>query len=161
MITAPAAALRPYLDAVGTALARHGVGCRITCPAGTTPVLVTGPPAGPGGVTIAIDPDSWAEPELRLDCTCVWTQPPGTPPEAAAATMAAVLHAASLPRPRPRPAAPDAARLAAFLAARPGWSAFWDKRYGLWRAAEDDPGSVLYAEAPDAEAVIAYIAGRP
>src|SRR5690242_6659065 len=106
MTTAPAA-LGPYLDAVAAALARHGVSCRITRPAGTSPVLVTGPPAGPGGATIAIDPDPWAVPDLRLDCTCVWTPPPGTAPEATAATMAAVLHAAALPRPRP-PAA-DAA----------------------------------------------------
>jgi len=160
MTTAPAAALRPYLDAVAAALARHGVGCRITHLAETTPVLVTGSPARPGGATIAIDPDPWAVPELRLDCTCVWTPPPGTTPEATAATMFAVLHAAVLPWPRLPPPAADAARLAAFLAARPGWSAFWDKRYGLWRAAEDDPASVLYAETPDPNAVIAYITAR-
>jgi hypothetical protein len=48
-------------------------------------------------------------------------------------------------------------RLAAFLDGHPGWSAFYDKRYGLWRAAEDDPASVLYAETPDPDAIIAYI----
>jgi hypothetical protein len=74
--------------------------------------------------------------------------------------MAAVLHAAALPWPRRQPPAADAARLAAFLDHRPGWSAFWDKRYGLWRAAEDDPASVLYAETPDPDAVIAYITDR-
>jgi hypothetical protein len=157
MTTAPAAALGPYLDAIAAALARHGVSSRITRPAGTAPVLTTGPPAGPGGATVAIDPDPWAGPDLRLDCTCVWAPPPGAAPEATAATIAAVLAAAALPGPRPRPPAADAARLAAFLEGRPGWSAFWDKRYGLWRAAEDDPGSVLYAETPDPDAVIAYI----
>ena len=35
---------------------------------------------------------------------------------------------------------------------------FWDKKYGLWRAAEDDPDSALYAESRDADTVIRYIA---
>jgi len=39
----------------------------------------------------------------------------------------------------------------------PGWSAFWDKAYGVWRAAEDDPCSDLYTETPDPTAVIRYI----
>ena len=42
----------------------------------------------------------------------------------------------------------------------PGWSVFWDKRYGVWRAAEDDPGSAAYAESPDLDAVIGYIISR-
>jgi len=33
----------------------------------------------------------------------------------------------------------------------------WDKKYGLWRVAEDDPDSDLYAESSDADAVISYI----
>jgi hypothetical protein len=121
MITAPAADLRPYLDAVAAALARHGIGCRITRPAGTTPVLTTAPPAGPGGATVAIDPDPHAGPEPRLDCTCVWTPPPGTAPEATAAAIAAVLHAAAPPPHRPQPPTVGAARLtAAALASRLG-----------------------------------------
>jgi hypothetical protein len=151
MTTSPAApgdAAGPHLDAVAAALAGHGIGCRITCPAGTTPALVTGPPAGPGSATVAIDPDPWADRDMLLDCTCMWT------------TIASVLHAAALPWPRRPPPADGASRLAAFLDRRPGWSAFWDKRYGLWRAAEDDPASVLYAETPDPDAVIAYITGR-
>jgi hypothetical protein len=52
----------------------------------------------------------------------------------------------------------DALRIAAFLESRPGWSAFWDKRDGVWRVAEDDPHSDLYAEAADADGVIDYIA---
>ena len=35
----------------------------------------------------------------------------------------------------------DARRIAAFLESHPGWSAFWDKRDGVWRVAEDDPSS--------------------
>jgi hypothetical protein len=55
------------------------------------------------------------------------------------------------------PAPGDAARLARFLAGRPRWSVFWDKAYGVWRAAEDDPDSALYAESRDAATVISYI----
>jgi hypothetical protein len=54
------------------------------------------------------------------------------------------------------PAADDAARIAVFLDSYPGWSAFWDKRGGVWRVAEDDPRSDLYAEHADAREVIAY-----
>ena len=54
----------------------------------------------------------------------------------------------------------DAARLAWFLRDQPRWSVFWDKRYGVWRAAEDDPDSALYAENPDVDAVIGYIAAH-
>jgi hypothetical protein len=37
---------------------------------------------------------------------------------------------------------------------------FWDKKYALWRAGEDDPGSDLYAESPAADVVITYITGH-
>ena len=36
--------------------------------------------------------------------------------------------------------------LLVFLADHLRWSAFWDKKHGLWRVAEDDPDSDLYAE---------------
>lgn len=63
---------------------------------------------------------------------------------------------------RPRlPAPGDAARLTRFLSDRPRWSVFWDKAYGVWRAAEDDPDSALYAESRDADTVIRYIAAHP
>ena len=51
----------------------------------------------------------------------------------------------------------DAARISCFLADHPRWSAFWDKRSGVWRVAEDDPDSDLYAESSDAATVIGYI----
>jgi hypothetical protein len=60
-----------------------------------------------------------------------------------------------------QPAPEDAARLASFLRGHPSWSAFWDKRSGVWRVAEDDPGSVLYAENPDLDTVIRYITAHP
>ena len=50
-----------------------------------------------------------------------------------------------------------AARIAAFLLGHPCWTAFWDKRFGLWRVAEDDPDSELYAASRDADTAIAYM----
>jgi hypothetical protein len=44
---------------------------------------------------------------------------------------------------------------------QPRWSVYWDKKYGLWRVAEDDPDSDLYAESSDADAVIGYIIAHP
>ena len=51
----------------------------------------------------------------------------------------------------------DAARVSCFLADQPQRSIYWDKKYGLWRVAEDDPDSDLYAESSDADTVIGYI----
>jgi hypothetical protein len=50
-----------------------------------------------------------------------------------------------------------AARIAAFLEDHLSWSAFWDKQNELWRVAEDDPESDLYAESRDADVVIRYM----
>ena len=55
------------------------------------------------------------------------------------------------------PPSGQAARITSFLHDHPRWSVFWDKRYGLWRAAEDDPDSDLYAEAASADTVIDYM----
>ena len=55
----------------------------------------------------------------------------------------------------PAPAA--AARVSAFLADHPCWTAFWDKKYRVWRVAENDPDSDLYAESRDADTVIEYM----
>jgi hypothetical protein len=52
----------------------------------------------------------------------------------------------------------DAWRIAGFLQSHPGWSAFWDKREGVWRVAEDDPSSELYAESASADRVLDYMA---
>ena len=54
----------------------------------------------------------------------------------------------------------DALRIAAFLESHPGWSAFWDKRNGVWRVTEDDPHSDLYAENALADMVIDYMAAH-
>src|SRR5437868_8835155 len=53
-----------------------------------------------------------------------------------------------------------AARIAAFLDDHLSWSPWWDKHYGLWRVAEDDPYSDLYAESRDADVVIRYISAH-
>ena len=53
-----------------------------------------------------------------------------------------------------------AAKITAFLAEHLCWSVFWDKRAGVWRVAEHDPGSGLYAESPDADIVIAYMSAH-
>jgi hypothetical protein len=52
------------------------------------------------------------------------------------------------------------AQLTSFLQQHPSWSAFWDKRDGVWRVAEDDPDSDLYAESADATEVLSYMAAR-
>ena len=57
----------------------------------------------------------------------------------------------SCPRPRTPRGSP------ASCADQPRWSVYWDKKYGLWRVAEDDPDSDLYAESSDADTVISYI----
>lgn len=49
------------------------------------------------------------------------------------------------------------ARISRVLDDHPSWSVFWDKAHGVWRAAEDDPDSALYAESSDAGTVIGYI----
>jgi hypothetical protein len=53
-----------------------------------------------------------------------------------------------------------AARIAAFLAEHLSWTAFWDKREGVWRVSENDPDSQLYAASHDADTVIRYMAAN-
>jgi hypothetical protein len=53
-----------------------------------------------------------------------------------------------------------AARIAAFLAEHLSWTAFWDKRHGVWRVSENDPDSELYAFSHDADTVIQYMAAN-
>lgn len=59
------------------------------------------------------------------------------------------------------PPAAAAVRLSSVLLDHPRWSAFWDKRHGGWRVAEDDPDSDRYAESSDADTVIGYIQAHP
>ena len=48
-------------------------------------------------------------------------------------------------------------RLSTVLQEHLRWSAFWDKRYRVWRVSEDDPDSDLYAESGDVDQVISYV----
>ena len=76
----------------------------------------------------------------------------GTPPGASPGPLwAGEMRMAVLPPPG------DASRVSCFLADHPRWSAWWDKKHGLWRVAEDDPDSDLYAESSDADTVMGYI----
>ena len=50
-----------------------------------------------------------------------------------------------------------AAKIASFLAEHLCWTAYWDKRSGLWRVSQDDPDSGLYAASRDADTVIEYM----
>jgi hypothetical protein len=120
-----------YLDAIAAALAARGIRTQLTCPAGMPVLAASGPAAGPDAATV--HPDPAATPALVLDCTCIWSPAPGAAPQAVAAAAAAILTAATHPA---CPAVPaGAALLAGFLRCHPGWSAFWDKAYGVWRAA--------------------------
>jgi hypothetical protein len=67
-------------------------------------------------------------------------------------------HPGARPGPVTSAPVPEAvARVIRVLLDHPSWSVFWDKAYGVWRAADDDPGSALYAESSDAGIVISYI----
>jgi hypothetical protein len=55
------------------------------------------------------------------------------------------------------PAPGAAAQITSFLREHPWWSAFWDKRHGVWRVTEDDPDSALYAESAEATEVLGYM----
>ena len=143
-----------HLAAIAAALTGHGARVQLSCLKGT-PILTASGTAEPGAAAVTIHPDPWAAPDLALNCTCIWDPAPGTAPETVAATAAGVLAAAGRPVRRAAPA--GAAGLAAFLRGYPGWSAFWDKAYGVWRAAEDDPLSAWYTETPEPAAVISYI----
>jgi hypothetical protein len=50
-----------------------------------------------------------------------------------------------------------AAKIASFIAGHLSWTAYWDKRDGVWRVSQDDPDSGHYATSRDADAVIDYM----
>jgi hypothetical protein len=84
-----------HLSAIAARLTDHGIASRLSR-LGSTPVLtIEEPAAGPNPPTITVDPDPYAsnDPDLSLDCTCLWTPAPGTTPEATADTIMIVLKA--------------------------------------------------------------------
>jgi hypothetical protein len=79
---------------------------------------------------------------------------PATSPSVAAPSR----HPGGCPCPVTSVPGPDAvARLLRVMRDHPCWSVFWDKAHGVWRVADDDPDSGLYAESSDADTVISYI----
>jgi hypothetical protein len=85
------------------------------------------------------------------------TRPAGAPP---AGEMEAPEPTAVDAGPLNLPTPHAAARIAAFLDRHLCWTAFWDKNYLVWRVAENDPDSDLYAESHDADTVIKYMAAH-
>jgi len=69
--------------------AKHGG--RLTRDGGVSTLTIEEPCGAPNPTTIVIDPGDG--PGFWIDCTCVWTPPAGTTPEAAAVTILAVLNA--------------------------------------------------------------------
>jgi hypothetical protein len=86
-----------YLAAVASNLARHGLSASLTH-IGRTPVLTVDDPAGgPDATSISVNPNP-GDPSLPLECTCLWTPPPGAGPDALASTIRTVLDAVRVPR---------------------------------------------------------------
>src|SRR2546421_12171139 len=50
----------------------------------------------------------------------------------------------------------DVLRMAAFLEGHPGWSAFWDKRDGVWRAGEGEAPPRPYVQDGDGRRGVAH-----
>jgi hypothetical protein len=81
-----------HLTAVAAGVTVHGITARLSR-IGDIPVLtIEEPAAGPDPTTVTINPDLGG-PGLPLECTCLWTPPPGATPEAIAGTIIAVLTA--------------------------------------------------------------------
>ena len=81
----------------------------------------------------------------------------GMTPATAPAGHSPAGRAGTEPGAAPNAPAPEAAaRVLRVVCEHPCWSVFWDKRFGVWRAADDDPDSDLYATG-DADTVISYI----
>jgi hypothetical protein len=88
-----ASAAGQHLAAIAASLSGHGITCRLTRLGGTPVLTIDAPGDGEDLAAVAIDPDIYAGPGLRLDCTCTWTPAPGATPQATAATITAVLNA--------------------------------------------------------------------
>jgi hypothetical protein len=80
------------LTAIAAGFTARGISARLSR-IGDVPVLTIEEPAdGPDPTTVTINPDL-GDPGLPLECTCLWTLPPGATPEAIAGTIIAVLTA--------------------------------------------------------------------
>jgi hypothetical protein len=91
--SAPSGPASQHLAAIAASLSGHGIASTLTRIGGTPTLTIGEPAAGPDHATVTIDPDPGGAPGLHLDCTCIWTPPPGAAPGATAATIIAVLNA--------------------------------------------------------------------
>ena len=80
-----------HLAAVAAAATGHGLSTRLFR-IGDVPVLtIEESTGGPDPTTISLSPDL-TDPALPLECTCLWTPPPGVTPQAITDTIIAVLN---------------------------------------------------------------------
>lgn len=98
-----------HLVAVAADLTGHGISPCLSR-IGDVPVLtIEEPTGGPDPATVSINPDLSA-PGMPLECTILWTPPPGVPPEVIADTIITVLNAvrpvAAAPGPREEDTSP-------------------------------------------------------
>jgi hypothetical protein len=90
--TAPSGRAAGSLAAIAASLTARGISASLGT-IGGTPVLTNEQPApSTDPTTISLNPDP-ADPTQPLECTCLWTPPPGTTPQAIAATITAILAA--------------------------------------------------------------------
>jgi hypothetical protein len=93
---APGGQADRHLAAVAADLTGHGISACLSR-IGNVPVLTIEEPTGrPDPTTVSINPDLSA-PGLPLECTILWTPPPGVPSKAIADTIIAVLNAVRPP----------------------------------------------------------------
>jgi hypothetical protein len=87
------------LTAVAAGFTAHGITACLSRIADMPVLTIEDPAGGSDPATISVNPDP-GTPGLPLQCTCLWTPPPGATPETIAETIIAVLNAL-----RPPPAA--------------------------------------------------------
>ena len=80
------------LAAVAAGVTAHGISPCLSH-IGEVPVLtIEEPTGGPAPAAVSINPDL-SDPGMPLECTFLWTPPPGVSPEVIADTIIAVLNA--------------------------------------------------------------------
>ncbi len=89
----PTGQVGEYLAAIAAGITARGVPGRLTRIGGTAVLTIDQPAAGPDPITVTVVPGTGNDSGLPVDCTCLWTPAPGTTPEAAADTIAAVPNA--------------------------------------------------------------------
>ena len=81
-----------HLAAVAAGVTGHGISPCLSR-IGDVPVLtIEESTGGPDPTTVSINP-GLSDPGMPLECTILWTPPPGVPPEAIADTIITVLNA--------------------------------------------------------------------